>query len=445
MEPVLIGVIDFILVPLYFVLLLAIVIGIKKRNRQNKLIQQYLVKGFLCKMFGCLLYGLLILFYWGFGDTATYFKEILVIKQLLNSGSISVVDVFFKDYSFFREQFELRGAVNESGFLVVKIGLILSYLGFNSFLVCSMLMGTLALAGIFKLFETFVSFAPRWHFFIACIVLFFPSINIYGSGILKDTLCYSALGWFFYSCINISRKQQVVASYAIILVSLYFIVVIKAYIIAGFAIPFIFFLIIGLVKKIEIKLFRLIAMPVLLLLVASIFYLGFDKINNALGEFAVEKITDNVSTLQNNYAELTENADSNFDIGEIEPSVLGIIKKMPVGMVATLYRPFLWEVRKPIMLLSALESLFMLLFALYVFKKTGPGYFFGRIISDPIVFLCLGYSIIFSGLVGISALNFGTLARYRIPVIPFYFMGFLLILYQWKLTAQKKWPENEEG
>lgn len=442
MEPVLISTLDLILVPLYFLLLLAIVVVIKKKYKQNELIQQYLVKGFLFKTVGAVLYCLLILFYWGIGDSATYFKEVLVIKQLISEGRITFGDIFLNDYTYFREGFELEGAVNESGFLVVRVALILSYFSFNSFLVCSMITATLALAGIFKLFETFVSFAPRWHFFIACVVLFFPSINIYGSGILKDTLCYSALGWFFYSCINISRKKDMLTSYVIIAISLYFIIVIKAYIFAGFAIPFLIFIMMTMVRKIKSKLVRTVALSGMLLFIAATVLVFQGKINSMLGEFAVEKLTDNVAGFQQSYAYLTENADSNFDIGEIEPTVFGIMKKIPVGIVATLYRPFLWEVRKPIMLLSAFESFFMFLFILYVIRKTGPVFFVRRIISNPIIFLCLGYTIIFAGFVGITALNFGTLSRYRIPVIPFYFMGILLIFSQWKIAGQKKLSEN---
>lgn len=437
MEPVLISAIDLLLVPLYFIILLFFIIYLKKKHHHNKLVQQYLVKAFLFKIFGGLLYALLVYYYWGFGDTATYFKETLLMKKLLSEGRISLYHIFWGDYSFFRENFDMIGAVNESGFLVVKVSFILSYFGLNSFLACTMLMATLALAGIFKLFEAFVSFAPQWHFFIACIVLFFPSLNIYGSGILKDTLCFTALGWFFYSCINISKGKRSFSDYIIILISLYFIIVIKAYIIAGFAIPFIMFICMTMLKKIEVKFIRVLAFPLILLFFAGIIAIFYNSINEKMGEFAVDKIQENVGAYKERYAELTEDADSNFDIGEIEPTIGGILKKMPVGITATLYRPFIWEIKKPIMLLTGLESIFIALFSLYVLKKVGVRFFLKKVFSDPIIFLCFFFAIIFSGFVGITALNFGTLARYRIPVIPFYLFSFLLVLYQHRLITQK--------
>lgn len=96
------------------------------------------------------------------------------------------------------------------------------------------------------------------------------------------------------------------------------------------------------------------------------------------------------------------------------------------------------------MLLSALESLFILLFTLFVLIKAGPGAFVKQIIFNPIVFLCMGYSIIFASLVGITSLNFGTLARYRVPVIPFYLMGLVLILYNTRNKVNKNMAQIEE-
>lgn len=95
MDEPLINTLDFILVPFFFIALLAIVIFIKKYS-QNILVQKYLVKIFLCKVFGGLVYAFLIYYYWGFGDSATYFKETMVIKQLVHDGKVGFLDVFLR-------------------------------------------------------------------------------------------------------------------------------------------------------------------------------------------------------------------------------------------------------------------------------------------------------------------------------------------------------------
>lgn len=96
------------------------------------------------------------------------------------------------------------------------------------------------------------------------------------------------------------------------------------------------------------------------------------------------------------------------------------------------------------MLFTALESLVILLMTLYVIWKAGLIAFLKKIFNDPIVFLCIVYALLFAAIVGISTLNFGTLARYRIPIIPFYLAGLLIILYQSKQVNRKKLRESTE-
>lgn len=125
--------IDFLLVPLYFLVLYVLIRFIKNKYPNDILIQKYLAKAFVVKIFGGLLYALLVYYYWGFGDTLTYFKESLVFKDLIEAGKISLIDVFSKDYTFFRENYEMRGAINNSGFVVVKISLLLTTLDLIGF------------------------------------------------------------------------------------------------------------------------------------------------------------------------------------------------------------------------------------------------------------------------------------------------------------------------
>lgn len=91
------------------------------------------------------------------------------------------------------------------------------------------------------------------------------------------------------------------------------------------------------------------------------------------------------------------------------------------------------------MLLSALESLAFVWITLYVLYKAR-----GKIIStlkNPEVAFCLIFSIVFAFSVGISTYNFGTLSRYKIPLIPFYLIGLGLIYY---LNNERKFSELED-
>ena len=79
--------IDLLLVPVYFVVLYAIMVYIKKRHPNDALYQKYFLKGFTFKIACTILYCLLIYFYWGFGDSINYFKNVLLVKQLIKEGT----------------------------------------------------------------------------------------------------------------------------------------------------------------------------------------------------------------------------------------------------------------------------------------------------------------------------------------------------------------------
>ncbi|CAN5863244.1 hypothetical protein BH11BAC4_BH11BAC4_20300 [soil metagenome] len=425
--------IDVILVPLYLALFLFILNIIKKRNKDNILIQKYLIKGFLFKVFCAIFYGLLLQYYYGFGDSLTYFKDAILIQRQIRIGNETFM-ILLKDNFYGRDVHGIIGMGTEGGWIVEKLALVLSYLSFYRYLVVTLFFSLFAYSGMFKMLVAFNDIMPGWDKQLALIILFFPSMAVYGSGILKDTICMGALGWMLYSSHQLFVKKHIKIKFIfILLLCITIIGFVKVYIIAAFIPSYLFYLILLLIKKIKNGLLRRLILPFLLLITVSMYFVFEDSIDDVLGSYSMEKLFDTVKEQQGIYL-TAEDADkgSIFDLGEFEPTLGGFIKKMPAGIVAAIYRPFIWETKKPIMLFSALESLFLLLFTVYVMIKTGFIGFFKQIYKDPFIFLCITYSLLFASLIGLSTFNFGTLTRYRLPLIPFYTCGILAILYNYK-------------
>lgn len=250
----------------------------------------------------------------------------------------------------------------------------------------------------------------------------------------------AALGWLF-SCTHqlFIKKHFRIKLVVILLLCITVLAIIKVYIIAVFVVPYILYLLILLVRKIPSVFFRRMILPFLLLLVVGLYFYFSEAIDSKLGYYAVDKLFENMKEQSSSYlTSETSDVESTFDLGTFEPTVSGFIKKMPAGITATLYRPFPWEAKKVIIIFSALESLFLLWFTLYVLFKTGIRKFFSGILNNPFTFLCIVYALLFAALIGLSTFNFGTLARYRIPLLPFFTAGLLNILY----TFQKPIPEK---
>ena len=115
-----------------------------------------------------------------------------------------------------------------------------------------------------------------------------------------------------------------------------------------------------------------------------------------------------------------------------------MIRKFPLAVNVTLFRPYLWEAYNPVMLLSALESFFTLLLTVYILFQVGIRHLFSLLASRPVVVFCLLFAIAFSFSVGISTYNFGSLVRYKIPMFPFYLSGLFILQYYAQYRPQRR-------
>jgi hypothetical protein len=431
--------IDLFLVPAYVLVVVAILWFIKKRHPENELYRKYLIKGFIFKIICAMFYAFLLYFYYGFGDSLTYFKDAIYFKHLIRTGADSFMHLMNDDYKSIRETHNVIGGGSSQGLAVEKVALLLSYISFNRYLVVTVLFASIAYSGVFKLYQAMCDMMPDWHKRLAIFILFFPTMSVFGSGVLKDTLCMAGLGWMFYAGHKVFLKKQFsIKNILIIIAGASVLVWIKVYILAAFIVPYILYLLIILLRKIPSKFIRRTIMPLFLVLLVGIYIMKAKEIDESLGYYAVEKLFDNLKEQQTNYIIESADAGGMFELGEFEPTISGFLKKMPDGIVATLYRPFPWEAKKLIMVFSALESMCLLILTLYVLFKAGFRKFFSSIISNPFTFLCISYSLLFAALIGLSTFNFGTLARYRIPIIPFYVAGLFSIIYADRNRVPKK-------
>ncbi len=118
-----------------------------------------------------------------------------------------------------------------------------------------------------------------------------------------------------------------------------------------------------------------------------------------------------------------------YDLEPIDPSIGGMLKKFPLAVNVSLFRPYLWETRKVMQLLNALEATLFLWVTIKILIVIGPKKAWRSIVSDPTIQFCLIFAIVFAFAVGLSSGNFGALSRYRIPCLPFYAMALMLIYY----------------
>ena len=193
------------------------------------------------------------------------------------------------------------------------------------------------------------------------------------------------------------------------------------------AILWIFYLRISTVKNVLIKI--LIA-PFVLVLAGFAGYYSIVKVGEDNPRYDIENLANTARVTAEWIHYVSERSGgSAYSLGDFDYTPAGMIRKFPQAVWVSLYRPHLWEVTNPVMLLSALESFALLIFTLYVFYTAGIAKGFRLIYSNPILIFCFLFSIVFAFSVGISTYNFGSLVRYKIPLYPFFVSGLIILLY----------------
>ncbi len=268
---------------------------------------------------------------------------------------------------------------------------------------------------------------PRLHKQFAIAIFYLPSVFFWGSGLMKDSLCFGALGlifWSFYKgIIKLKNTPLYLLFMAFGILVLY---VIKIYILLCFIPALGLWAYLQYLNNIKSTFLKFFLGPLILSIAAT------------FAIFAVARLSQNTDYAFDNLATKTKvtatylqnmsQQGSVYYIGEFDGTLTGLLKYFPQAVAVSLFRPFLWEARNPLSLLSAFEATYFLLFTLYILLKVKIKNIVKTLLKEPVVPAALAFAITFSFAVGINAGNFGTLVRYKIPMMPFYVSALMIML-----------------
>jgi hypothetical protein len=226
-------------------------------------------------------------------------------------------------------------------------------------------------------------------------------------------------------------KKNIFQSCILGSIGIYILASAKIYILLSFMPPALFWIFNENSTRIKSASLRIFLKPFLILIGAGVAYYGATNLTSGDERFDVEKIGERSKKTQEYLSEYVASG-SAYHIGKLDGSINSIIQVAPQAIFVSLFRPFLFEARNPVMLLSAIEATIFLYFTLSLFYKTGLSKGLVLIAAEPILSFCFIFSIIMAIGVGTTSGNFGTLVRYKIPLMPF----FLSALYIMKFKAQ---------
>ncbi|HRN93737.1 MAG TPA: hypothetical protein PL084_03340 [Chitinophagales bacterium] len=427
---------DFALFPIYF----AIIYYLGNRYRQRYLtgdpeIYKYYGQGLMFKLIASLAFCFIYLYFYGGGDTTGFyhwsyqwlryfFKHPGDATQYLFSDNIGLFYRFISSSDGTGYGYLMKYGSSEVYF--VKITSVINMLGLNSFLCTSLVFGYLAFLGSWRLFIVFYDMYPHLKKPLAIATLFIPSAVFWSSGIMKDTLTYMGICWLTYNIyFGLIKRQSMVKNILVGIVMAIVVGKLKGYILLSFIPAAGYWLITKYKEKISSSFLRIVTGPFFMVAAIGLSVLLIGEFGNSLGKYSINNLQKTAEGYQS-WHQMTGGSSYTI-VGAGDFTLMGLLKIFPQGIVVTLFRPFIFEARSIFNIMASLEGMAFMYLTLSILWHTKIVRLPEAFALDSNVTFCFMFSIILAFAVGITSFNFGALARYKIPVMPFYAIGLIII------------------
>jgi len=283
-----------------------------------------------------------------------------------------------------------------TGFIYVIVGPTL-YGGFFVF-------SWLSFIGMYLFYKAFIMFCPEGNSRLYSYLIFlFPSILFWTSQIGKDSLIFLFLGLAAYSITSLFVKIHI-REILYLLVALSGIMMIRPHIAASFSLAFTLSLIISGRGNIfsKIVLFVVSLIIAYIIFTNTISFLGLDTSYNSFNDYYLQR--------QN----------STYTGGSRFHGTIGIsLKQLPLAILNTIFRPFIWEAHHYLALIYSIESI-ALAFLMVKYFLNGINALLSFRKTEYISFILFYSSFLILMLSTMS--NFGMIARQKVQLLPFIFV-----------------------
>jgi hypothetical protein len=359
----------------------------------------------------------------------------------------------------------------------IRINAVIMLISSGSYAVHAFMMIVFSFVGQFAFYKAFKSYFRHKEIILAILIFFTPSVLFWTSGVLKEPMAISLLGLFIYAFMKLFVEKQFKLKYLILIImSTSLFLILKPYIIILVIIPLILF---ALVKHYQVKRISLFYLVSLMLFYGGVvavlkFVLNKDVIKTIVvrqndfinlsrgGTFFLnnEKYVrfENTDTTHyelvdakkglyklnrhsafmywrdNNLRDTvyeTNNKDTSIfrfisrvtasgsaiSMDRLEYKFSSFAKLIPQSFINVLCRPFFFDSRSVLELISSLENLIFLLFFIFCFW-----YRTKEKIDNNLLFFFITLIITSFILVGLTTTVMGAIVRYKVPFIPFLLM-----------------------
>ncbi|WP_448518085.1 hypothetical protein [Rhodoflexus sp.] len=388
----------------------------------------------LLKFVGAIFLGLIYFFYYGGGDTELYYTLARYISRSFYENPAAFFKLIFGPLEYDPETFPYLSVnmfyyrKDHDTYFLLRLVSVANLLTGNVYSASALIFATFSFLGSWAFYLAVVHIYPTYYRALALAILFMPSVIFWGSGIMKDSVTFGAMGLVVYSFyFGIIRRENLLSNALIGGLGLFLIISIKIYIIYCLLPALMLWLFLRFRDRMRSGFAKALSVPFLVVIGGTLSFFAVLKLTSDTA-YSIENIANKAEVTATYLHQQAEGQGSAYEIPEFDGSLGSLVSYAPRGITITLFRPFLWEVKSPVQLIAALEATVFIFLTLRVLYKVGIRKTLTTVFAEHFVFAALVFSIGFAFAVGVTSGNFGTLVRYKIPMMPFYVAALMIIL-----------------
>jgi hypothetical protein len=400
---------------------------------------------FLIKIcFGLLLWAIYTFYYKdrSTADIYKYFDDSKILFDALKSHPIHYFkmltgignttpefDTYYNQMHYWARKVD--SSVFNDSHAIIRFNAFVRLFSYGYYNVHTVVMCFLSLIGLTAIYKTFIPFLKDKNRELICAVYLLPSVMFWGSGVLKEGLIFFALGLLIYFTTKLFSLKAIMICLATTLL----LALSKFYVWLAIlpCLVFIFWLIKTNHKHVWLK------YGIIFILFCGIglnieTLTGLQSPLVTLSQKQIEFNSLATGNATDAYNKPIPTAGSIIKINTLEPTLSSFMHNAPQAIVNTMFRPYLWESKSPLMLMAGLENLIIIIFIIMCIIFMKPL----KEVRWEFVLFCLSFVLFQFLIIGETTPVIGAIARYKVSALPFLLIGFLFILDKGKMQRVLK-------
>ncbi|GIV26103.1 MAG: hypothetical protein KatS3mg026_1795 [Bacteroidia bacterium] len=376
--------VHFLLFIIYIMIMKFYIKGSLVRNNSDLGMYRFALYSWYLRILSGIFIYYFYFFYYRGGDVINYVQDSInfftfgtihfsifiryIIHSLFNQ---SFYDYFFEDPELYFYWLQLRLRISYifdfSSEMVSLLYLPFISLGLGGYLPSLVIFNAVYTVYLSKFTQNYLQYIGvnlSIYYYFVCNL---PSFLVWTSAPFKESF---VMLFMIYAAKNLFESSFSFYKFSISVFAIYLAYLVKPYI----GVPFLAVFIIAYLAKSKIYFsanifYKMIYSILFLIFMLTSLYFSVN-LSERTGKYSPDKVLSQAylvyMDLRSNETYYTETGGSVYDLGPLEPTLPSFLSKFPLATFTALFRPFLTEGQKGVVLLASLEATLMLLLFLYL-------------------------------------------------------------------------------